>query len=69
MDALDLVGGGTTMEPPRDLMVSIRVLKDIGEVEMGSGTRMSLDAGCQYYLPREEVEGLVVSGVVEIIEG
>lgn len=69
MDALDLVGGGTGGEPPRELMVSIRVLRDIGEVEMMSGSRMSLDVGCQYYLPREEVEGLVVSGMVEIIEG
>lgn len=69
MDALDLMGGGTAAEPPKDLMVSIRVLKDIGEVEMISGSRMSLDFGCQYYLPREEVEGLVVSGLVEIIDG
>lgn len=68
MDATDLLGGGTEMEPPRDLLVSVRVLKDVGEVETLSGSRMTLVKGSQYYLAREDVENLVVAGALEIID-
>lgn len=69
MDACDLLGGGTEADPPRELMISVRVLSDeIGEIETVSGGRMSLNKGSQYYLAREDVENLVVMGALEIIE-
>lgn len=68
MDATDLLGGGTESEPPKDLYVSVRVLKDVGEIETMSGSRMSLTKGSQYYLAREEVENMVVMGLLEITE-
>ncbi|GAA5952222.1 hypothetical protein JCM21900_000458 [Sporobolomyces salmonicolor] len=68
MDAVDLFGGGTNIAPPKDLMVDVRVIKDVGDVELLSGNRINLEKGKQYYLPREDVEAMVVSGAVELVE-
>jgi hypothetical protein len=68
MDAVDLFGGGTDISPPKDLMVDVRVTKDMGEVELLSGNRINLEKGKQYFLPREDVESMVVSGAVEVVE-
>ncbi|GAA5946819.1 hypothetical protein JCM3765_002029 [Sporobolomyces pararoseus] len=68
MDAVDLFGGGTNISPPKDLMVDVRVIKDMGEVELLSGNRINLEKGKQYFLPREDVEAMVVSGAVELVE-
>jgi len=68
MDAVDLFGGGTDISPPKDLMVDVRVIKDMGEVELLSGNRINLEKGKQYFLPREDVEAMVVSGAVELVE-
>ena len=68
MDAVDLFGGGTDLSPPRDLMVDVRVTKDMGEVELLSGNRINLEKGKQYFLPREDVEAMVVSGAVELVD-
>lgn len=68
MDAVDLFGGGTDISPPKDLMVDVRVTKDMGEVELLSGNRINLEKGKQYFLPREDVEAMVVSGAVELVE-
>ncbi|GAA5974321.1 hypothetical protein JCM11641_006736 [Rhodosporidiobolus odoratus] len=68
MDAVDVLGGGTNLDPPKDLMVGIRVVRDVGEVETLSGQRLNLKRGMQYHVQREEVEALVVNGDVEIVE-
>ncbi|GAA6017896.1 hypothetical protein JCM10207_003491 [Rhodosporidiobolus poonsookiae] len=68
MDAVDLLGGGTRLNPPKELMVEIRVLKDVGEVELLSGNRINLVQGRQTFLHREDVEAMVVLGEVEIVE-
>ncbi|SGY43766.1 BQ5605_C001g00057 [Microbotryum silenes-dioicae] len=68
MDAIDLLGGGIDQEPPKDLFLSVRVLKDVGDVETLSGARLSLTKGSQYFLPREDVEQMVVLGEVEVID-
>ncbi|BGP19298.1 DNA replication protein psf1 [Rhodosporidiobolus nylandii] len=68
MDAVDLLGGGTALNPPKELMVDVRVIKDVGEVELLSGQRLNLRQGLQYHLAREDVEGMAVKGEVEIVE-
>ncbi|GAA5821601.1 hypothetical protein JCM11251_000928 [Rhodosporidiobolus azoricus] len=68
MDAVDVLGGGTDLSPPKELMVDVRVLKDVGEVELLSGNRVNLMQGTQTFLAREDVEALVVAGEVEIVE-
>lgn len=68
MDAVDVLGGGTALSPPKELMVDVRAMKDVGEVELLSGNRVNLRAGQQYFLAREDVEAMVVAGEVEIVE-
>ncbi|GAA5895905.1 hypothetical protein JCM6882_001408 [Rhodosporidiobolus microsporus] len=68
MDAVDVLGGGTNLNPPKELMVDVRVLKDVGEVELLSGNRVNLMQGTQTFLAREDVEALVVAGEVELVE-
>ncbi|GAA6003016.1 DNA replication protein PSF1 [Rhodotorula paludigena] len=68
MDAVDLLGGGTSLAPPKDLMVDVRVVRDVGDVELLSGNRINLKQGAQYHLAREDVESMIVKGDVEVIE-
>ncbi|TNY18218.1 hypothetical protein DMC30DRAFT_419058 [Rhodotorula diobovata] len=68
MDAVDLLGGGTNLAPPKELMVDVRVVRDVGEVELLSGNRINLKKGAQYHLAREDVESMIVAGDVEVIE-
>ncbi|KAK4049236.1 DNA replication protein psf1 [Microbotryomycetes sp. JL221] len=68
LDVVDLLSGGTEAEPPRDLFVSVRVIKEVGDIETVSGAKLSLNKGSQYYLQRDDVENLVVQGYVELIE-
>ncbi|GAA5895859.1 hypothetical protein JCM8208_005107 [Rhodotorula glutinis] len=68
MDAVDLLGGGTNLAPPKELMVDVRVARDVGEVELLSGNRINLKKGAQYHLAREDVEAMIVAGDVEVIE-
>lgn len=68
MDVIDLLGGGVDANPPKEVNVTVRVLRDVGDVETVSGARLSLTRGSQYFLPREDVENMVVQGYVEIIE-
>lgn len=68
IEAVDLLGGGTQLSPPKELMVDVRVLRDVGQVELLSGNRINLKQGLQYHLAREDVESMIVSGDVEVIE-
>lgn len=68
MDAFDLLGGGVEAAPPKDVFVTVRVLKDVGDVETVSGARLTLTKGSQYSLAREDIENMIVQGFVEIIE-
>ncbi|KAI5478930.1 DNA replication complex GINS protein PSF1 [Pseudohyphozyma bogoriensis] len=66
MDATDVLGGGVDAPPPKDLWVSVRVVRDVGEVAIEGGTLM-LSKGSMYHLVREEVESLIVLGYLEVI--
>jgi len=68
LDAIDLLGGGVDAPPPRDLFVSVRVLRDVGDVETASGARLSLSKGSQYHVNREDVETLLVQGYLELVD-
>ncbi|POY76243.1 hypothetical protein BMF94_0438 [Rhodotorula taiwanensis] len=68
IEAVDLLGGGTNLSPPKELMIDVRVLRDVGQVELLSGNRINLKQGLQYHLAREDVESMIVSGDVEVIE-
>ncbi|KAG0661048.1 DNA replication protein psf1 [Rhodotorula mucilaginosa] len=68
IEAVDLLGGGTRLSPPKELMIDVRVLRDVGQVELLSGNRINLKQGLQYHLARDDVEAMIVSGDVEVIE-
>ncbi|BGO94480.1 hypothetical protein NBRC10512_001169 [Rhodotorula toruloides] len=68
MEAVDILSGGTDLAPPKELMVDVRVVRDVGEVELLSGNTLNLKKGAQYHLSREDVESMIVAGDVEVIE-
>lgn len=53
------------LEPPKDLMVEIRVLQSCGEIITENGP-VSLDQGSTHYLRRSDVEHLIRLGKVEM---
>ena len=46
------------LEPPKDLMIEIRVLEDIGEIVTGSGV-LDLRKNSTFLVRRCDVEGLL----------
>ncbi|KAI8968270.1 hypothetical protein BDF20DRAFT_895316 [Mycotypha africana] len=59
---IDLGGpGGASLEPPVDLFIQVRVMKDAGEITTEFGT-LNLVKGNQYYVKRTEVESLIRAG-------
>ncbi|KAK4699692.1 SWI/SNF chromatin-remodeling complex subunit SWI1, partial [Phenoliferia sp. Uapishka_3] len=69
MQATQLLAGGTTMPPPRDVYVSVRVVGESQSLESKNGGGvLSLHKGSQYHVPFEDVEDLLVSGTLELIE-
>ncbi|KAJ3109825.1 DNA replication protein psf1 [Phlyctochytrium planicorne] len=53
---------GASLVPPKDLFVEVRVLKDIGEVVMESGSVVRLKKNNQLYLRRTDVENFITMG-------
>ncbi|GAA5878040.1 hypothetical protein JCM3774_005988 [Rhodotorula dairenensis] len=69
IEAVDLLGGGTRLlSPPKELMIDVRVLRDVGPVELLSGNTINLKQGLQYHLARDDVEAMIVAGDVEVID-
>ena len=67
-DATDILSGGTEgLDPPTEIFVNVRVMKEVGDIETKKG-KLSLTKGSQYYLVREEVENLLVQGFLEVID-
>ena len=55
---IDLTGN---LEPPRDLFIDVRVLKDAGEIQTEYGT-ISLTKNSQFYVRHGDVERLIQQG-------
>lgn len=54
------------MQPPKDLLIEVRVLEDCGKVLTDSGP-VSLDRGSMLFLRRSQVESFIKEGKVEHI--
>lgn len=54
------------LEPPKDLMIEVRVLKNCQEIMTENGP-VRLDAGTTQFLRRSDVEDLIRQGVLEHI--
>ncbi|CAO3676577.1 unnamed protein product [Umbelopsis vinacea] len=62
---IDLGGnGGIGLDPPEDLFIEVRVLKDAGEVQTEYGV-LNLKRGSQFYVRRTDVESLIRSGYLK----
>jgi GINS complex subunit 1 len=59
IDLGGLDGGG--LDPPVDLFIEVRVLRDAGEIETEYGS-LNLSKGNQFYVKRTEVESLIKAG-------
>lgn len=55
---VDLTG---SLEPPKDLFIDVRVLRDAGEIQTEYGV-FNLTKGSQYYVPQADVQRLIQQG-------
>lgn len=60
------VSSGDLSEPPKELYVTVRVIRDAGEIVTESGS-MVLNKGTTHHVRRADVEGLIREGVVELL--
>lgn len=55
------------MQPPKDLYVEVRVLRDCGEIMTENGL-VNLEANSTHFLRRVDVEQLIRQGLLEQIK-
>ncbi|KAF2856050.1 DNA replication complex GINS protein-like protein psf1 [Plenodomus tracheiphilus IPT5] len=58
---IDLTG---SLEPPRDLFIDVRVLKDAGEIQTEYGS-ITLTKNSQFYVRQGDVERLIAQGYLQ----
>ncbi|KAL0260833.1 DNA replication protein psf1 [Diplodia seriata] len=58
---IDLTG---SLEPPRDLFIDVRVLKDAGEIQTEYGA-ITLTKNSQFYVRQGDVERLIQQGYLQ----
>lgn len=58
---IDLTG---SLEPPRDLFIDVRVLKDAGEIQTEYGS-ITLSRNSQFYVRQGDVERLIAQGYLQ----
>ncbi|KAF4123383.1 GINS complex subunit 1 [Geosmithia morbida] len=62
---IDLTG---SLEPPRDLFIDVRVLKDAGEIQTEYGA-ITLSKNSQFYVRQGDVERLIAQGYLQKLSG
>jgi len=62
---IDLTG---SLEPPRDLFIDVRVLKDAGEIQTEYGA-ITLTKNSQFYVRQGDVERLIAQGYLQKLSG
>jgi GINS complex subunit 1 len=58
---IDLTG---SLEPPRDLFIDVRVLKDAGEIQTEYGA-INLTKNSQFFVRQGDVERLIQQGFLQ----
>lgn len=66
-DDYDIDVTGATLDPPKDLLIQVRVLKNAGEIVTEYGA-IHLDKNSQFYVRRTDVERLIVQGYLQQIK-
>jgi GINS complex subunit 1 len=54
------------MDPPKDVFIEIRALKDFGKFETENGT-LNITKNLTYYLKRMDAEPLIKQGIAQVI--
>ncbi|OAR00806.1 hypothetical protein LLEC1_02698 [Akanthomyces lecanii] len=64
---IDLTG---SLQPPRDLFIDVRVLKDAGEIqtEYGASSAINLTKNSQFYVRQGDVERLIAQGYLQKLD-
>lgn len=60
---IDLTG---SLEPPKDIFVDIRVLRDAGEIQTEYGS-LNLTKNSQFFVRKGDVESLIQQGYVQVL--
>lgn len=63
-EEIDLTG---SMEPPKDMYVEARCLKDAGEIQTEYGV-FDLTKNSQFYVRKSDVQRLIQQGLVELVK-
>lgn len=61
---IDLTG---SLEPPKDIFVDIRVLRDAGEIQTEYGS-LNLTKNSQFFVRKGDVESLIQQGYVQVLK-
>ncbi|KAG0241674.1 DNA replication protein psf1 [Actinomortierella wolfii] len=56
------LGLGLMAHPPKDVFITVRVLKDCGDIVTESGATLSLKKNSEHFVKRSDVEGLITQG-------
>eukprot|EP01132_Coremiostelium_polycephalum_P004982 gene4982-6203_t len=54
-------------QPPKELYIEVRVLKEMGEVVLNSGSTVSLNLNTTHFVRRSDVETMITQGILEHI--
>ena len=57
-------GNSSSLVPPKDLLIEVRVLKDCGVIQTENGT-LALTRGSQFFVRRTDVEKLISQGFLK----
>ena len=60
---IDLTG---SLEPPQDIFVDVRVLRDAGEIQTEYGS-LNLTKNSQFFVRKGDVESLIQQGYVQVL--
>ncbi|KAJ4460543.1 putative GINS complex subunit 1 [Paratrimastix pyriformis] len=53
------------VNPPKDMLIQVRVLQPLGQVVLQSGTQINLEANTMHFMNRADAEPLILQGVLE----
>ncbi|KAF9969446.1 DNA replication protein psf1 [Actinomortierella ambigua] len=56
------LGLGLMAHPPKDVFITVRVLRDCGDIVTESGATLSLKKNSEHFVKRSDVEGLITQG-------
>eukprot|EP01133_Synstelium_polycarpum_P009172 gene9172-10763_t len=55
------------LQPPKELKIEVRVIKEMGEIVLNSGTTVNLKLNTSHFLRRSDVGHLITEGALEHI--